>query len=64
MFGKSGYKSEDGDEMDPPPQHRRIGAGRLEMEAKATSEKVIAITRQKQENKIRPLAGNPKDPAH
>jgi hypothetical protein len=34
------------------------------MEAKATSEKVIAITRQKQENKRRPLAGNPKDPAH
>jgi hypothetical protein len=34
------------------------------MEAKATSEKVIAITRQKQENKRRPLAGIPQNPAH
>jgi hypothetical protein len=34
------------------------------MEAKAASKKVIAITRRKQEDKRRPLAGNPKDPAH
>jgi hypothetical protein len=34
------------------------------MEAKAASEKVIAITRQKQEDERRPLAGNPKGPAH
>jgi hypothetical protein len=31
MYGKGGHKSEDGDEMDPPPQHRRAGAGSRRM---------------------------------
>jgi hypothetical protein len=31
IYGKSGYKSENRDEMDPPPQHRRATSGSEKM---------------------------------